>query len=324
MQNAGLEPNPRDPLESPSAAAPFPDEPAGVIHRISRDHIQYRLDKTLAPVAAIDSGDTVLFETFDARTGTIRSDADLLDRPHPDGSNPATGPVAVRGAGPGDSLCIHVESIDLADRGFLAVKKGEGLLAHLAGKHATRIVEVKDGVVRFGGIRFPAHPMIGVIGTAPAGAGVPTAFAGPHGGNMDNKYAAAGSRIHLPVSVPGAGLALGDVHGAMGDGEITFIGLEICAEVTVRVELRKGKPLRRPLVETDDAWITTGDHEDLGAAARMAAEEMVLLMQERMGLGFEDAYMLMSAAADVQICQCCEPGEFPVTTRAVLSKQIMP
>ena len=42
----------------------------------------------------------------------------------------------------------------------------------------------------------------------------------------------------------------------------------------------------------------------------MAAEEMVLLMQERMGLGFEDAYMLMSAAADVQICQCCEPGEF--------------
>ena len=141
---------------------------------------------------------------------------------------------------------------------------------------------------------------------------------------MDNKYAAAGSRIHLPVAVAGAGLALGDVHGAMGDGEITFIGLEICAEVTVRVELRKGVPLRRPLIETDDAWITTGDHEDLGAAARMAAEEMVLLMQERMGLGFEDAYMLMSAAADVQICQCCEPGEFPVTTRAVLSKRIMP
>jgi acetamidase/formamidase len=43
-----------------------------------------------------------------------------------------------------------------------------------------------------------------------------------------------------------------------------------------------------------------------------------------MGLSFEEAYMLMSAAADVQICQCCEPGEFPVTTRAVLSKQIMP
>ncbi len=293
-------------------------------HRLCRDRIAYRFDKSLEPVLEIDPGDRVTFETFDARTGTIRSDEDLLDRPHPAGSNPATGPVLVRGARPGDGLCVEIESIELADAGFLAVKKGEGLLAERAGRYATRIVPVVDGVARFGDLRFPVLPMVGVVGTAPAGEPVSTSFAGPHGGNMDNKHVGPGARVHLPVAVPGALLGLGDVHAAMGDGEITFIGLEICAEVTVRVQVARGAGTKRPLVETADHWITTGEGDSLAAAARLAAGEMVDLLQERLGLGFEDAYMLSSAVVDVQICQCCEPGAFPVTTRAVVSKEVVP
>ena len=293
-------------------------------HRLGRDRIAYRFDKSLEPVLEIDPGDRVTFETFDARTGTIRSDEDLLDRPHPVGANPATGPVRVRGAEPGDGLCVEIETVELAESGFLAVKKGEGLLAERAGRYATRIVPVADGVARFGDLRFPVRPMVGVVGTAPAGEPVSTSFAGPHGGNMDNKHVGAGARVHLPVAVPGALLGLGDVHAAMGDGEITFIGLEICAEVTVRVELVKGAETKRPLIETAEHWITTGEGDSLAAAARLAAGEMVDLLQERLGLGFEDAYMLASAAVDVQICQCCEPGAFPVTTRAVVSKELVP
>ena len=293
-------------------------------HRLGRDRIAYRFDKSLEPVLEIDPGDRVTFETFDARTGTIRSDEDLLDRPHPAGANPTTGPVRVRGAEPGDGLCVEIETVELADAGFLAVKKGEGLLAERAGRYATRIVPVADGVARFGDLRFPVRPMVGVVGTAPAGEPVSTSFAGPHGGNMDNKHVGAGARVHLPVAVPGALLGLGDVHAAMGDGEITFIGLEICAEVTVRVELVKGAETKRPLIETAEHWITTGEGDSLAAAARLAAGEMVDLLQERLGLGFEDAYMLASAAVDVQICQCCEPGAFPVTTRAVVSKELVP
>ena len=40
-------------------------------------------------------------------------------------------------------------------------------------------------------------------------------------------------------------------------------------------------------------------------------------------LSFEEAYMLMSGTVDVQICQCCEPGEFPTTARAVLNKALI-
>jgi len=293
------------------------------MHRISREHIAYRLDKEHAPILAIDPGQTVVLETYDARTGTIQNNTDLLDHPHPDGANPATGPVYVRNAEPGDALVVEIEKIELAPEGFLAVKAGEGLLGHMAKNFATRMVQIEDGIVHFGNLRLPANPMVGVIGTSPAGEGISTSFAGPHGGNMDNKYLTEKSRVYLPVYVPGALWSLGDVHGAMGDGEITFIGLEICAEVTVRVDVQKNAAPKRPLIDTATHWITTGDHLDLGQAARIAAEEMVLLIQARSKLSFEEAYMLMSAAVDVQICQCCEPGEFPTTARAVISKEIL-
>ena len=85
-----------------------------------------------------------------------------------------------------------------------------------------------------------------------------------------------------------------------------------------------GEGTKRPLIETADFWGTTAEGEELAQAVRSAAEEMVELMQKRLGLSFEEAYMLMAAVVDVQICQCCEPGEFPVTTRAVISKEVMP
>jgi amidase len=294
------------------------------MHRIPRDRIVYSLDRAHPPALEIDPGEVVCLETYDARTGTVRSDADLLDRPHPKGANPATGPIFIRGAEPGDSLVVTIQRIALADQGFLAVKAGEGLLAHRAKNYATRMVPVRDGMVHFSDrIRFPARPMVGVIGTAPAGEGVPTGLMGPHGGNLDNRFIAEGAKVHLPVNVRGALLGIGDVHAAMGDGEIAFVGLEICAEVTVRVDLARGRPLRRPRIETADAWMTTGDDLDLTRAARIAADEMADLLQERLHISFEEAYMLICAAVDVQISQCCEPGRFPATARAVVSRALL-
>jgi len=103
---------------------------ATVPHHVTRDHIVYSLDRTHPPVLDIESGDVVVLETYDARSGTVQRDEDLLEQPHPKGSNPATGPVRVRGAEPGDGLCVEIQQIELADSGFLAVKAGDGLLGH--------------------------------------------------------------------------------------------------------------------------------------------------------------------------------------------------
>ena len=290
-------------------------------HRISRDHIVYSFDRNHAPVLEVDPGDTVVMETYDARTGTVQTERDLLDHPHPKGANPATGPILVRGAAPGDSLAVEILEIELADQGFIGVKTGLGVLGHRVAEYVTKIVPVRAGQIVFSDtIRFPARPMVGVIGTAPAGAPVDTGRPGPHGGNMDNNDVRIGATVYLPVDVPGALFGLGDVHASMGDGEICITGIEICAEVTVRIRLIKGAQISRPWIETQDAWISTSDADDLRAAVRIACEEMADLLDRKLDLPLPEAYMLISARGDVRISQACEPSGLPVTARVVMPK----
>jgi amidase len=287
------------------------------MHCITRNQIIYSLDKNHQPVLEINPGETVVFETHDARTGTIQTEQDLLDHPHPKGMNPATGPVFVKGAKPGDSLLVEIQKITLAEKGFIAVKAGVGLLAHRADRFVTKIIPIKDGIARFSErISFPVRPMVGVIGAAPSGEGVSTGYPGPHGGNMDNNEVKEGAKVHIPVFVPGALLGIGDVHASMGDGEISMVGFEVCAEVTVKVDRIEGETITRPWIETADGyWITTGDAPDPEQAMRIACEEMVNLLMKRWNLSFPEAYMLVTARADLSICQACQPGDFPVTTR---------
>ncbi len=289
--------------------------------RITRDQIVYSLDKAHPPVATIAPGSEVCFETWDARTGTIRSERDLLDQPHPKGPNPANGPVLVRGAEPGDALVVEILNIGLASRGYTGIRPRQGVVGHLISEHRTKLFEIVDGMVVFNErVRFPVRPMVGVIGTAPAGAGVGTLHPGPHGGNMDHNDVRIGARVHLPVFVPGGLLAIGDVHATMGDGEVSITALEICGEVTVRVDLRKGARIARPWIEFPDAWITTGDGPQIGDAIRVACEEMVGLLTRRLRLSVEEAYMLLSIRGDVRVSQCAEPSLVATTARVVMPR----
>lgn len=287
------------------------------LRRISRASKAYSFGLSHPPVDSIDSGETLIIETHDARTGTITKESDLLDRPHPDGINPVSGPVYVNDAEAGDTLRIHILSIDLERSGFTAVKAGVGLLATRAQKFATKIIRIDQGTIFFNeAISFPTRAMIGTIGVAPAVGEILSLYPGSHGGNMDNNFISCGSKVYLPVFVPGALFALGDVHASMGDGEASMVGLDIAAEVTLRIDLIKNESTKRPWIETGDGgWVTTGDNLDVGRALRMACDEMVDLLMRRLNLSFEDAYMLASVRADLGICQACDPGNFPVTTR---------
>jgi amidase len=289
--------------------------------RLTREQITYAFDKSHPPVATIDPGTELWFETWDARSGMITSEAQTYEQPHPKGPNPATGPVCVRGAEPGDALAVAILDIRLDRRGHTGVRPGKGLLPHLSHRHRVRILEVAGGMVEFSDrIRFPVRPMVGVIGTAPAGEPVGNIHPGSHGGNMDHNDVRVGATVQLPVFVPGALLGLGDVHAAMGDGEITITALEICAEVRVRVDLIKGAGLRRPRLEFADSWITTGDGATIGDAIRVAADEMATLLMERLGLSAEDAYMLLSLRGDMRVGQCAEPSMVAATARVHMPK----
>ena len=118
----------------------------------------------------------------------------------------------------------------------------------------------------------------------------------------------------------GEDLDLSLVPGGQSRQESVRLGVEAIGETCEWILVHDAA---RPLIEPGEYWVTPGDHADLGEAARIAAEQMVALMQERGGMDFATAYMLMSGAVDVQSCQCCEPGAFPVTTRAVVSKSLL-
>ena len=92
--------------------------------RLSRDHHIYVLDPEAEPAISIDSGEELLVETWDAFEG-VRDPAVLHATSL---KGPATGPIYVSGAQPGDALRVDFHSITpkggaahmvLQDRGFL-------------------------------------------------------------------------------------------------------------------------------------------------------------------------------------------------------------
>lgn len=62
-----------------------------------------------------------------------------------------------------------------------------------------------------------------------------------HGGNCDIKNLSRGSKVFLPVHVPGAKFSIGDLHFSQGDGEISFCGaIEMAGVVTLSFTVMKG------------------------------------------------------------------------------------
>jgi amidase len=275
--------------------------------RIPREQFTYSFSPDLIPVATVDPGERVVFETYDASTGRIRRPEDLeayLKVRSPQEVNPAAGPIAVRGAQPGDEVVVSIEKIELTDQGYIRAAPG-GVVDGIEKPIAVIVPVAENMLLLPGGLRLPARPMVGVIGTAPAEGVVYTAVPGYQGSNLDCNAIAVGARVHLPVYVPGALLALGDVHAAMGDGEVSGTGVEINAEVTTTVELTPGRGAARPWIETPTAIVTTASAPAIEVAVRLAVADLVALIGERYAVSRAEAYMVVSAYGDVRIGQSC-------------------
>lgn len=289
---------------------------------ISNKNVIYKFKNKMESVDKIKSGDTVKFQTNDCWTQQITDETQVVTEIDYDILNPATGPIFIEGAEPGDVLKIYIESIEIAEKGSALAVPNEGVLGDKVKNPRVKIIDVKDGYAYFNELKIPVNPMIGVIGVAPAEADGEWTTDTPwkHGGNMDTKDIKQGNTLYLPVNQEGGLLALGDCHAIMGDGELCFTGLEIPAFVTLKIDVIKKMKLNWPLIEDEKFIKIIASGKTLDEAIYSGTDEAVSFLMKGLGYDWEDAYILASLTVDLQISQVVDPMK---TIRASIPKDIL-
>lgn len=282
-------------------------------------------DASDKPALTIKSGDTVIVHTLLTnspagleKAGVAAGDIEPALRAVFDGVPPSargpgghilTGPIAIEGAEPGDTLEVRIRKVDLAiPYSYNAFRYGAGFLTDDFPYARMKIVplDAKRMVALFGpGIEVPLAPFFGSMGVAP-----PPAFgrydsAPPtiNGGNMDDKALVAGTTLYLPVHTAGALFQAGDGHAAQGNGEVDITALETSLIGTFEFILHKKQSTPYPRAETPTSYIAMGFDDDLSNATRKALRNMIDFLVTTKKMTRDDAYMLVSVAADVEITE---------------------
>jgi amidase len=271
-----------------------------MMQRLSRDHHIYFLDPETPPAITIDSGDEILVETWDAFEGL--RDAATFEAKDPKG--PATGPIRVNGAEPGDALKIEFLSIvPKAEEGAAhMVMTGRGFLdTDFTDPHCLSIALEGSEAILPCGIRLPLRPSMGFVATTPTYQQSTASDSGPYGGDIDMQELVSGSTLYLPVLVPGAMLALGDCHALVADGAVAGTGAECASDTHLRVTVEKSISLSGPRALTPEHFVVLSYGEDLGLAMRHAVRQMVDVLVQEKGMAPYDAYTLLSLAGDIRV-----------------------
>ena len=181
-------------------------------------------------------------------------------------------------------------------------------------------MSIRDGkLIVSDTLSIPVQPMIGVIGTVPAGEAVPNGTPGEHGGNMDCKEIAAGATVYLPVNTHGALLSLGDLHAVMGDGEVCVCGAEVRGEVTVTADISPVS-LPTPAVANAEHLMFIGSAESLDDCESIVLDKAHRFLTCNVGLGANEAARLMSLVGELRVCQVVDPLK---TMKFMLPKAVL-
>lgn len=288
--------------------------------RVAADQVCYTLSARHPPVARVAAEEIFILETKDCYSNQLKSSRDVFTKEMWSTVNPATGPVYVEGARPGDVLAVRIEALRLRDYAVMCVEQGSGALGAQIEGVETTIQPIRRNRLKFSStVSLPVQPMVGVMGTAPAGEPVPTGTPGEHGGNLDCKVIQAGAIVYLPVNVPGALLAAGDLHALMGDGEVCICAAEVAGELTLRAALRR-PGLPTPAVETATELHVLASAVSLDECERLVLDKTHRFLTQAVGLKPNDAARLMSLAGQLQVCQVVDPLK---TMRFALPKSLL-
>ena len=271
-----------------------------------------------APILTINSGDTLTCQTLDAGWGLDPFAEDVLGKRIPlaqrsdpvnDTGHCLVGPIAVRGAQPGQVLQIDICQLVPASVGATWVGEVQEFLPQLGVEGSFWLpwqIDIAAGIARStAGHHVPLAPFLGVLGLAPSAPGS-HATRPPRicGGNIDCKDLTVGSSLFLPIQVPEALFSLGDGHAAQGDGEVGGTAIECGMEhVQLRLTVRDDMALVWPQARTRAGWVTFGFAEDLTAASIIALNEMLDTIMQQLAVSRKEALALASVAVHLRVTQ---------------------
>ncbi|HEX7005313.1 MAG TPA: acetamidase/formamidase family protein [Trueperaceae bacterium] len=290
-------------------------------------HHHFGWDNSIEPVIRVEAGAELEVGTVDASGGQLTADSTTEDVARLDFErvNPVTGPVYVDGAQPGDALEVEILGFEENSWGWTALIPGFGLLADEFPDPFLHISRYDGRSVRFTDeIELPFRPFPGTIGVAPAQKGLHSVVPPRHvGGNLDIRDLTIGSKLYLPVEVPGALFSVGDTHAAQGDGEVCGTAIETAMKIRVRLSVKKGTSIPTPQYDVAPGahdregakgfFVTTGVAPDLMAAARDAVRSMIEHMGREYALELQLAYALCSVAVNLKISEVVDAPNWVVS-----------
>lgn len=275
------------------------------MHEIQAGRTTFSFRPDAEPVLRIDPGETVKFETSPEPSERLLAAGDRwIDALDIKAINAVAGPVYINGAEPGDAISVEILDVVPGPWGWNAFIPHFGLLGERPLPPMIRRIPIQDGRILISErLSLPVQPMIGCLGLAPATGETSTLRPPfPWGGNYDLVQVKPGNTILFPVQVAGGLFSLGDLHAAMGRAEATSVSIECPGTATVRLGVRQGLALETPRIEAPDRLYTIGlrDHVDFEGSRQQAIALMFDYLTKERGLSDQDAYVICSAAVDLE------------------------
>lgn len=283
----------------------------------------YEVGGEQRPLAKVPLKTSFAVRTLDASGNQITPEVETQQELDTAALFPATGPIEVPTVQAGDGVGIEVMSIHPVTTGHLWTRPGLGF-GPAPGFHV-RAVDTQELILEVGEHRLPLRSRlhVGTLGVSPSNA-VAARDVGDYGGNIDFVALRPGATLWVTAQQEGAGIFAADVHAAIGDAEICGTGVEVEAQLQLRVHQHGWAPNLPVVIDDGRVW-AIGVGDDLEEALDRSVRFLHSGVMEALQLDSADAYLAVSALLEVKVCQVVNPhSSVAVSLRSGLDRYLVP